>query len=175
MDEIYTFTIPLLKKHLIALNGILDKAALFIKEEGITEESILAEAFAPDMFPFKRQVQVACDNAKAAAARLSGMENPVFEDTESTIAELKNRIDKTLAFIATVSPESFKDTATRQIVLPYVPGKYLTGFDYVREYVIPNFFFHITTAYDLLRHKGLKIGKADFVGSMPFNDLPAAN
>ena len=166
---IYAFTVPIFIKSLAGLRALLVKA----QESGGNETELLAKQFAADMFPLKRQVQIACDNAKGCAARLAGIEVPAFEDTEATIAELISRIDKTLAFLATVSEEMFAGAAERKVVLPYafLAGKYLKGQDYAREYALPNFFFHYTTAYDLLRHHGMTIGKADFINGMQLYDL----
>jgi len=174
MNDLYLFTVPVFKKTLGGLKTILVKAQAHAKEQSISEEIMLADRLYPDMFPLAKQVQVACDNAKLCAARLSGIEAPKNEDTEQTCAELIARIDSTLAYLSTVSEESYADAANKQITMAYVPGKYLTAFDYVREYAIPNFFFHAVTAYDLIRKNGVVIGKADYVNGIHFRDLPAA-
>lgn len=166
MDSIYTYTVPMFIKGLQGLKNILTKAA----EHGLDEATLLQERLAPDMFPFVKQVQVACDHAKGAAARLTGSEVPTYEDTEATIEELHARIDKTLAFLETVSEDSFKDAAERRITLPYFPGKFMTGFAYAREYAIPNFYFHVSMAYALIRKNGVQIGKADFINGLPLQD-----
>ncbi len=171
MNDIYQFTLPGMVKSLSALDTILTKAEAFAKEKGLEESTLLNERLAPDMFPLKKQVQVACDNAKGAAARLAGSEAPSFPDTEETFVELHARIKKTLDYVATFSEDSFSDAATRQITLPYFPGKYMTGFDYAREYVIPNFLFHIAIAYAILRKEGMPLGKVDYFGSIPLRDL----
>jgi hypothetical protein len=171
MENIYTFTLPLLTKSLSALDTLLSKAEAFAKEKGLSDSDLLNQRLAPDMFPFKKQVQVACDNAKGAAARLSGTEAPVFDDTEETFAELHARIQKTQEYLNTFTEGSFKDGAERQVTLPYFPAKYMTGFDYAREYVLPNFFFHVSMAYAILRKEGAPIGKADYMGGLPLKDL----
>lgn len=172
MEHIYDFTVPLFVKQLNGLVTVLDKAEQFAKEHNISEADFLKEALWPDMFPLVKQVQVATDNAKGAAARLAGLEVPVYEDTEQTFAELKSRIHKTLGFLASVERESFAEAQTRQIRLPYFPeGKYLSGFDYAREYALPNFFFHVTTAYGIVRHKGVLIGKYDYINGLSFKDF----
>lgn len=182
MNPIYQFTIPLFVKHLTALDAILTKVETVAKEKGLDEAAILAKALAPDMFPLKKQVQVACDQAKGAAARLSGTTIPVHEDNEVTIADLHARIKKVQDYLATITEDMFAGADTRQVTLPYFPGKYLTGFDYAREHGIPNFFFHVTTAYDILRmtaaydmlkDTGFELGKADFVGGLPLRELEA--
>lgn len=166
MSPLYTFTVPIFIKSLGGLKNILLKA----KEHGVDETALLADALAPDMFPFVRQVQIACDNAKGATARLAGVEIPSYPDTEATLDELIARIDTTIAFISTVSPEAFQDADERRVTLPYFTGKYFTGFDYAREYALPNFFFHVTTAYALIRKAGVPIGKADYMNGFPLRD-----
>jgi hypothetical protein len=172
MNSLYDVTLPVFVKSLGALDSLLEKAQAFVAEKGLDEKTLLEARIAPDMFPFKKQVQIVCDNAKGASARLAGVEVPSHEDNEETLSELRARIKKTQDFLATVAEDSFKEAATRQITLAYFPGKYMTGFDYTREYVLPNFFFHLTTAYDLLRQAGMAIGKTDFLGgSLPLRDL----
>lgn len=171
MYTLHTFTVPVFIKTLTALDGILTKAEAFIAEKKIDESTLLNDRLAPDMFPFIKQIQIACDNAKGAAARLSGTENPSHADEEKTLTELHARIAKTLDFVKGITEASYEGAETRKITLPYFPGKYLTGFDYVREYVLPNFFFHVVTAYDILRKQGMELGKADYVGGLPFNEL----
>jgi hypothetical protein len=171
MNPIYQFTVPVFAKSLKALDGLLTKAEQAIASGKLTEEALMNDRLAPDMFPFVKQVQVACDNAKGACARLSGSEIASHPDEEKTLAELHARIAKTLEIVNATTEESFADAATRQITISYFPGKYMTGFDYAREYAIPNFYFHVTTAYDILRKLGLEIGKADFMGGLPFNEL----
>lgn len=163
MNTLYTFTIPVFIKTLSGLKTILTKAQSSIQETGMTEATLLADRLAPDMFPLVKQVQVACDNAKNSVARLSGVEAPKFEDTEETIAELLTRIDATIAFLKSVPEDTFVDTATRQIVLPHFPTYSMTGFDYAREYALPNFFFHVVTAYGIVRKNGVAISKADYI------------
>jgi hypothetical protein len=171
MDSIYTYTVPTFTKLLGGLRTILDKGEAFAREKNIKPTDLLNERLAPDMFPLVRQVQIACDNAKGGVARLAGIENPKHEDTETTFDELRARIDKTLEFIGSVPEDAFKDAAERKITLSYFPDSYMTGFDYAREYVIPNFTFHIVTAYGILRHQGVPLGKADFINGFPLKKL----
>ena len=114
------------------------------------------------------QIQIACDTAKGAAARLAGVEAPKYEDTEATIADLRARVDKTLAFIKSVKPEQFANAETREIVMkfPQTTMKF-TGLNYLTNFVLPNFFFHMTMAYALLRKNGVELGKRDFLGPTP--------
>jgi uncharacterized protein len=173
MNEIYTYTVPLFIKSLGGLKAVLQKTEAFVKAQGMDEAEFLERRLWPDMFPFKKQVQIACDNAKLGTARLSGMEAPKMDDAEATFAELLARIDQTLAFLDAVPEASFAGAAERQVTLSYVPGKYLTGFDYTRTYLIPNFFFHTVTAYAIARTAGVPVGKGDYTNGIPFQDLPA--
>lgn len=154
-----------------SLKNVLAKAEASARDQGITEEDFLKSALAPDMFPLVRQVQIACDNAKGASARLAGTEPPAYEDTEKTFAELYARIDKTLAFVSTFTEESFVEAHTRKVTLPYYPGKYMMGDEYALEYVLPNFLFHVTIAYAIIRKNGVAIGKGDYMNGLPFKDL----
>lgn len=168
MDSIYEFTIPVFIKMLGGLKGVLQKA----KEHGSDEATLLNDRLAPDMFPLVKQVQVATDNAKGVAARLSGAEVPSYPDTETTFAELDARIDKTIAYLQTITKESFANAASVQVTLPYFPGQFMTGYDYAREYAIPNFFFHVATAYGIIRKNGVQIGKTDYMNnSLPLQDM----
>jgi hypothetical protein len=171
MNEIYTYTVPVFLNALGGLKNVLTKAQAFAKENSIEDAKMLGDRLAPDMFPLSQQVQIACDNAKGATARLSGTEAPKYEDKEQTFAELLARIDKTVAFIQSVPESAFAGAAERKIVLPYFKDKYLTGFDYAREYALPNFFFHLVTAYGLVRKNGVPIGKADYANQVNFKDL----
>lgn len=171
MNDLYIFTVPIFIKSLGGLRSVLVKAESHMHEAGMEEGEFLKDRLAPDMFPLVKQVQVACDNAKGAAARLAGMEVPKFDDAEQSFAELIARVDATIAFLNTVPEESFKDAAERKIILPYFSDKYMTGFDYAREYAIPNFFFHVVTAYGIVRKNGVQIGKADYANGITFRPL----
>ena len=168
---IYTFSVPLFIKLLSGLKDVLAKAEAHTKEHGMSEDSFLEDSLAPDMFPLKRQVQIAGDNAKGLVARLTGKENPKFEDTEKTFADLQQRIDKTLEFLKSVKEADFVGAEDRKVTLPYFPGKYMTGMGYALEYAIPNFIFHVTTAYGIVRKNGVQIGKSDFMHTLPLLDL----
>ncbi len=167
MSTIYEFSVPVLLKGLGGLKTILEKA----EAAGVDEATLLADALAPDMFPFVKQVQIACDNAKGAVARLSGQEAPVHADTEVSLAELLARIEKTIVYVQSIKAEALEGASDREITLPYFPGVYMTGYDYVREFVLPNFFFHVTTAYALLRRNGVVIGKSDYLNGLPLRPL----
>lgn len=163
-------TVPVFTKMLTSLDGLLDKAEELFKDETISEEALVNYRLAEDMFPFVRQVQIACDNAKGAAARLSGMKPPIMEDTEMTLKELHERIAKTVEFLNTLKPEQFDDAAKKKVELPYFKDKHFTGDDYLKEYALPNFFFHMTVAYAILRSLGAEIGKSDYLGKLPLQD-----
>jgi uncharacterized protein len=167
MTHLYHYSVPVFGKALRGLIICIEKT----EAHGIPESDMLATAFASDMFPFVRQVHIASDNAKGAVARITGIENPAFSDTETTYAGLKERIEKTLTFIESVPESAFEGQDERQVTLPYFPGKYMTATDYLRAYVLPNFFFHVTTAYDLMRSKGVPIGKTDFLNGLPLRAL----
>lgn len=156
---------PAFRQILKSLSRLLDKADAHAVEKGVDVGSLLAARLAPDMFDFTRQVQIATDHAKGAVARLAGVDIPKFEDSEKTVAELKARIQKTLDFIASVSPEQFAGAEDREIKLVFPWASYdFTGRSYLMHYALPNFYFHATTAYDILRREGVAIGKMDFLG-----------
>jgi len=164
----YQFTVPIFINALLGLKKVLAKGQVFAREQGLSDEHILNLRLSPDMFPLVRQVQIACDNAKGASARLSGKEAPKMEDAEKTFAELDARIDKTLTYLNTFSEADFTDAGNRTIKLPYFPeDMHFTGEGYARHYAIPNFFFHVATAYDILRANGVPLGKADYMGALP--------
>lgn len=154
-----------------SLKHVLEKSEEYARGKNINPDLWLGERLAPDMFTFAKQVQVACDNAKDAAARLTGTESPKFEDIEKTFAELKARIDKTVEYLLTFSESSFENSGEIKVTLAYFPGKYMIGFDYAREYAVPNFLFHVTTAYGILRKNGVPLGKADFINGLPLKDI----
>ncbi len=164
----YSFTVPVFINTLTALKGVLKKGEAFAKENGKSDEDMLALRLTSDMFPLVKQVQVACDNAKGAAARLSGKVAPKMEDNEKTFAELHARIDKTVDYLKTFTAAEFTAAADVTIKLPYFPeDMHFTGDGYARMYALPNFFFHVVTAYDILRANGVQIGKADIAGALP--------
>lgn len=161
----YQTAVPAFLKTLNALSAILDKAAADAATRKIDETVLLNYRLAPDMFALGRQVQLVTDFAKGAAARLAGAEVPKYEDTEATIAELKARIAKTLAFVGSFKPDAIDGSEVREIILT-IGGEPMTfsGQDYLVQVVLPNFYFHATVAYAILRHCGLNIGKRDFLG-----------
>ena len=150
---------------------ILDKADSFIKEEKITENDLLSASIAPDMYNFTKQIQVVSDSAKSAMAKLAGVVAPSMPDTETTMAELHSRIEKTLEYVKTFNEESFKDADNVQIKFAWMPTKYIKSEDFVNDFAIQNYMFHITIAYAILRMKGVNIGKMDFIGNVDMHDV----
>lgn len=169
----YEMTVPFFTKNLRSLKVFLEKGAAHAASVGMSEVDLLDSKLAPDMFPLVKQVQIATDNAKGITARLAGTEPMSLPDTETTIAELMARIEKVETYLATFTPEQFVDAADRQIILPYFPGTFMTGHDYLTEYALANFFFHLTTAYGVLRMVGVPLGKADFIGGANMQPLVA--
>lgn len=161
-------SIPVFEIGLNALSANLDKAAAFAAAKKIDSAVLVSTRLAPDMFPLSRQVQIATDQAKNGSARLAGVEAPKYEDNETTIDQLKARIAKTLAYIKTLDARQIDGAADREINFPLGPNKaQMKGGDYLNHFVLPNFYFHITTAYDILRHCGVEVGKRDFLGNIP--------
>lgn len=152
------------------LSHILAKGEAHAAARRIDPLVLTGDRLAPDMFPLRRQVQIACDGAKNGLARLAGIEPPKFEDTEQTFEELRARIDKTLAFIASVPAERVDGTEERDITFPAGPDRTRTmkGFAYLTQWMLPNLYFHVTTAYAILRKDGVEIGKLDYLlGDQP--------
>jgi hypothetical protein len=162
----YSASVPVFKQILNSLSAVIDKAEAHAAEKKIEPAALLQARLFPDMFPFTRQVQVAADFAKGAAARLGGVDVPKFEDNEQTFAELKERIAKTLAFMDSVPQDGIEASAQRDITTGSGDkAKQWKGQVYLMHYALPHFFFHASTAYDILRHNGVEIGKKDFIGS----------
>jgi hypothetical protein len=165
---IYQASVPVFQRRLTALSAIIDKAAAFAEARKIDPVTLIHFRLYPDMFPFVRQVQTATDHAKGATARLAGLEVPRFADTEASFDELKARIAKTLQFIDAVEPGAMDGAEDREVTLT-IGGKERTlkGSFYLLNHAMPNFYFHVTTAYAILRHNGVELGKNDFMGSAP--------
>jgi hypothetical protein len=164
--SLHTASVPVFTQLLGGLSDVLAKAAAHAAERKIEPDALLQSRLFPDMFPLLRQVQIACDFAKSVSARLAGAEVPAWEDSEKTFDELQARIRRTLDFIAGLDAAAFEGAATREIVLrPGTPKeRRLDGQAYLLAYGLPQFFFHVTTSYALLRHGGVEIGKRDFMG-----------
>ena len=155
-----------MKKMLGQLDKWLEAGAAFAKTKSFDPDVFLGLRLAPDQFAFGRQVQIACDTAKLAASRLTGREAPVTPDTEKTIDELRLRVKGVIGYLDGFSAKDFDGAATRVVTQPRWEGKVMTGADYFLEHAMPNFFFHITHAYAILRHNGVSIGKRDFLGAL---------
>ena len=163
----YQASTPRFANILRNLSAILDKAEAHCAAKKIEPSAFTTFRLFPDMFAFTRQVQIACDTAKGAVARLAGVDIPKHEDTEQTFAELKARIAKTLDFIESVKPERVEGSEEKEIVLPMRSGeRRFKGMQYLLGFAYPNFYFHVTTAYNILRHNGVEIGKRDFIGQV---------
>ena len=173
---IHDASLPVLIHTLKGLSAILKKAADHAKAKGIDPSVLLSARLFPDMFPLVRQVQVATDMSKGGAARLAGIDNPAFPDTEATFAELQDRLDRTIAFIKSVKPAQLAEAASRPVTLQLGRGpvSFARGQDYLTGWVLPNVYFHVTTAYNILRHNGVELSKSDFLGAVPGAVMPRA-
>ncbi len=164
--SMYDASIPVFKQVLTSLSAILDKAEAHAAEKKIDPNALLQARLFPDMFPFTRQIQVAADFAKGASARLAGVDVPKYDDTEQSMADLKERIAKTLAFIDSLPQAQIEGSEQRDISTSSGPNaKQFKGQVYLLHYALPHFYFHATTAYAILRHNGVEVGKKDFIGS----------
>jgi len=163
-SSLYDMSVPALFGGLRTLDGLLDKAEGMIVRGKGDEADLLESRLAPDMDSFRRQIQHASDTAKACVSRLAGQPVPKLEDYETTIAELRQRIEKTRDILRSVAPEAFADAADRVIKVNF-RRRWVTfdGRSYLTEYALPNFFFHVTTAYAILRYQGFEIGKLDYL------------
>lgn len=167
--SVYQASVGAYEVSMNAFIAILGKAADHAVTRKFDPKVYMTARLRPDMMPFSRQVQNFCDNAKNASARLAGVQAPVMEDAETTIEELRTRIEKTLAYIKSLDKAAVEAGGEREIVFPVgqnIKAKML-GVDYLVHYSLPNFYFHYTTAYDLLRYSGVEIGKRDYLGAVP--------
>jgi uncharacterized protein len=162
---LYQASVPSFIRHLNALSLLIDKAEAYAAEKKFPPEALLRARLFPDMYDFIRQVQTATDQAKGGAARVANVPVPAFPDTEASFAELRARVAKTIAFLETIKPDQFEGRENVEVTFPMgaATGS-MKGQDYLIGFVIPQFYFHCTTAYGLLRHNGLTIGKRDFFG-----------
>jgi hypothetical protein len=161
--------VPVFEIGLNALSGVLDKALAFQAAKKLDPAVLPQSRLAPDMFALTRQVQVACDQAKNGASRLVGVEPPKFEDNEKTLEDLKARVAKTIAYVKSLDKAKLDAAADREITFPLGPVNKgaMKGDDYLTHFVLPNFYFHCTAAYAVLRHAGVEVGKRDFLGAIP--------
>ncbi len=160
-----------MSKMLRNLEGWLDKAEAYAKAKAFDPETLLQARLAPDQYPLVRQILAACDSAKFLGAYLSGIEAPSHPDEEKTLAEVRDRIRSTLSFLETITPDKVEGGADREIRPSFLPGKATKGGDYLVEMSTPNFYFHLITAYAILRHNGVDVGKRDFIGSLRLYDI----
>lgn len=163
-------TVRQFSKQLQTLAKWLDKAEAHAKAKKFEVDILAAARLAPDAYSFAQQVQAACDQAKYAAAYLSGGKPPSHPDTEKTVAELRQRIQTCLAYLATVDAKDYAGWEERKVAPPWLQGKWFRGEDYVTALAIPNFNFHLTMAYAILRHNGVELGKMDFIGDLPLQE-----
>jgi uncharacterized protein len=163
----HSASVPVFVRMLGNLLAWLDKAEAHAAAKKFDPQVLLSARLAPDMLPFTKQVQIACDSAKFGAARLAGVDAPKWDDTEASIAELRERIHKTIEFVRSVPAAKIDGTEAKDVVVPRRDGSMtLKGEFYLKHYVLPNVFFHVTTAYALLRHNGVELGKADYLGAI---------
>ena len=161
-------SLPVFEIGLNALSALLDKAQAYAEAKSIDPAVLLNARLFPDMFAFTRQVQSACDQAKNGGARFASIDPPTHEDNEKTIADLKARIAQTVAFVKMLDVKKIDGSAEREITFPLGPNTgHMKGADYLYHFAMPNFYFHVTTAYDTLRYCGVENGKRDFIGAIP--------
>jgi hypothetical protein len=170
---LYDLTVTQSIRMLQNLDRCLDKASAFAEAKKFEADVLLGSRLAPDQFNLLRQVQVACDTAKAGVARLTGQEPPAHPDDEKTMADAKARIAKVIAYLQTFKPEHFAGAEERHITQPRWAGKYLNGKEFALMHLVPNVYFHVATSYAILRHNGVDVGKKDYLGAMPYKE-PAA-
>ena len=163
--DMYKASVPVVLNALTNLKTILGMAEAWAAEKNVKEATVLNARLALDMLPFSKQIQLVSDTAKGLAARLGGVENPSYADDEATFAELHARLQKTIDFVKSVDAKGFVGSETREIVMKF-PNRSMefTGLNYLTGFAIPNLFFHVTTAYAILRHSGVPLGKNDFLG-----------
>lgn len=164
-------TIVQMKKMVANLDRWIEKAIAHADAKKFDPNVFVTARLAPDMFAFARQVQNACDGLKFATARLAGKEAPKHADTEATMLELRARCKKVISYVDGFKPTDFEGAKVRKIVLPHVEGKYSLGADYLCQQAMPNFYFHVTMAYAILRHNGVDVGKRDYIGETTLHDL----
>ncbi len=162
----YELTVVQLSKMLENLNRWLDKARAHAEAKGFDVDTLLTARLAPDQFALVRQIQSACDSSKFAAARLTGKQAPSHPDEETTVDQLQQRIRVVVEYLRTYQPSEFEGAEEREIALPFLDGKKMLGRDYLVEMQLPNVYFHVVTAYAILRHNGVDLTKRDFIGSL---------
>jgi len=162
--SMFAASVPVFQKLLGNLDHCLDKAIADAAERSYDPKVLVAARLAPDMLPFVKQIQIAADFAKGTSARLAGLDPPAYEDNEATLEECQARIRKTLDYLAGLKPAQIDGSEERSVVLKMRGGeRQFRGLDYLLNYALPNFYFHVTTAYAILRHNGVKLGKGDYI------------
>jgi len=166
--HMYDLTVPQLSKTLRNVDDWLSRAIKHAETTHVPVETLMAARLAPDQYMFARQVQVACDNAKYIAGRLAGKEWPSHPDTEATLDQLRTRVASVQSYLSAFTRDDFEHAPTRKISLPWMQaGSWLHAGDYLVQFALPNFYFHVVTAYAILRHKGVPLGKNDYLGELP--------
>ncbi len=165
---LFEITVPQSIKMLKNLSTILGKAATHAETKKFDVQVLLNSRLAPDQFPLLKQIQIVTDTAKLSASRLTGKDAPVHDDKETTLLELTSRVDSVIHYLSQFSVNDFVGAEDKKISQPRWEGKYLTGFEFAVQHAMPNLYFHISTAYSILRHNGVEIGKKDYLGEMPF-------
>lgn len=168
--NLYDATVPVFVKMLRNVEKQLDKGVAYAEQKKFDPEVLLQSRLAPDQFPLLRQIQAACDTAKYAVAKLSGKEAPSHPDTEKTLPEIRERIAKCIAYLESFTREDFEGAEERACKHEFMRGKWMRGGDYLDWYALPNFHFHVTHAYAILRHNGVELGKRDFLGYLPLKE-----
>jgi len=166
--NLYDAVIPVLPKMLRNLDHCIEKATAYAQQRKFDPEVLVEARLAPDQYAFARQVQSACDTAKFLAAKLTGKDPPSHPDTEKTLAELRARIAKVVVYLESFTRDDFAGALDRRVTFNHWQGKSMRGGDYLDHHALPNFYFHFTTAYAILRHNGVDVGKLDFLGDRPF-------
>jgi len=165
--SMYNASVPTFIHKLTNLAAIIDKAIKHAEAKKIDGSVLAGYRLAPDMLPFSVQIQIACDTAKGCGARLASIDPPKFEDNEKTLPELKARIEKTVAFLSTLKAAQIDGSEEKEVVLKFPNATFnFIGLGYLNNFALPNFYFHMTTAYAILRHVGVELGKQDFLGSI---------
>lgn len=166
----FELTVPQLAKTLRNLDKWLHAAEAYAEQRKFPVDNLIHCRLAPDQYALVRQVQTACDNAKFIAGRLTGKDWPAHADTETTFEQLHQRIASVQAYLETFKPEDFAATADRKISIPWMAPKWLTSADYLVQFGLPNFYFHVTLAYEILRHNGVPLAKTDYIGGLPMHE-----
>lgn len=170
MNVVFSLTVPHFDRSLGNLERWVDKAFDFAKDKKFDANDLLTARLAPDQYPLLRQVQTSCDTAKLTCARLAGKDVPVHADTEKTWEELLTRIRSVREIVNGFTPADLEGAEAKEIKLPWKGDKVISGIDYLSGFALPNFAFHLTHAYAILRHNGVALGKLDFIGTLPFRD-----